>query len=444
MVRLSLHCPSENGFAMSQHSQSAGRSFAVIGAGINGAAVAREITQRFPDASVTIFEKADHVAAHQSGHNSGVVHAGLYYEPGSLKARLCRRGVNLLRDYAAAKGLPYDECGKIVVALRSEEEDRLRSIFERAVANGVPGVELIGPERIREVEPNSIGRLALHSPHTAITDYAAIARSFVEDVRSSGGTVRLNTEVVDIDIRPDGCTVTTTNGSPSRGEAPEHTESFDFVIACAGLQSDRVAKMAGGGTHPTIVPFFGQYSQLAPEHRTILNGLVYPVPDPAYPFLGVHLTKRVDGEMLVGPNAFLSFGRENYAGWKIGVKDSLRVAADSAFWKFAARNMKAAVHEFAAVLSRKKFLAGAAEYVPSLRGAVSKPITRGIRAQAMDAEGELIDDFVIEQQGRATLIRNAPSPGATSSMAIAEHILDVVADTHGFDSPSETTAQKDT
>lgn len=428
---------------MTEPNPRTGRSFAVIGAGINGAAVAREITQRFPDASVTVFEKADHVAAHQSGHNSGVVHAGLYYEPGSLKARLCRRGVKLLRDYAAANGLPYDECGKIVVALLPEEEARLRNIFERAVANGVPDVELIGSERIREIEPNSVGRLALHSPHTAITDYAAFARSFIDDVRSCGGTVCLNSEVIDIDVQLNGCTITTSDTASWRGRASERRESFDFVIACAGLQSDRVAKMAGGDAHPTIVPFFGQYSQLAFKYRTILNGLVYPVPDPAYPFLGVHLTKRVDGEMLVGPNAFLSFGRENYSGWKIGVKDSLRVATDRAFWKFAAKNMKAAVHEFAAVLSRKKFLAGAAEYVPPLRGAGSKPITRGIRAQAMDADGELIDDFVIEHQGRATLIRNAPSPGATSSMAIAEHILDVVADAHGLAPSSQTAEQKD-
>lgn len=417
---------------MTHQSQHTGWSFAVIGAGINGAAVAREITQRFRGASVTVFEKSDHVAAHQSGHNSGVVHAGLYYEPGSLKARLCRRGVNLLREYAAARDLPYDECGKIVVALHADEEQRLRSIYERAVANGVPDVELIGPERIREIEPNSVGRLALHSPHTAITDYAAFARSFVDDVRDSGGKIRFNAEVVDIDVRPTGCTITTVDSSGHLGHRSKRNESFDFVIACAGLQSDRVAKMAGGAAHPTIVPFFGQYSQLAPEYRTILNGLVYPVPDPAYPFLGVHLTKRVDGEMLVGPNAFLSFGRENYAGWRIGVKDSLRVAADPAFWKFAAGNIKAAVHELTAVLSRKKFLAGAAEYVPSLRGSVSRPITRGIRAQAMGADGELIDDFVIDQQGRATLIRNAPSPGATSSMAIAEHILDVVAEAHGL------------
>ncbi|WP_166973375.1 L-2-hydroxyglutarate oxidase [Brevibacterium atlanticum] len=425
---------------MTEPSPHNGHAFAVIGAGINGTAVAREITRRFPDSSVTVFEKSDRVAAHQSGHNSGVVHAGLYYEPGSLKARLCRRGVDLLHDYARSHQLPFEECGKLVVALNQEEEVRLRGIFERAVANGVPDVELIGPDRIREIEPNSVGRLALHSPHTAITDYAAIAHSFAEEVEAAGGTIRLNSEVVDMSVEPHGCTITSVRGaggrSPggrsarARGNHTRRVESFDFVIACAGLQSDRVAQMAGGAAHPTIVPFFGQYSQLAPEHRTILNGLVYPVPDPAYPFLGVHLTKRVDGEMLVGPNAFLSFGRENYSGRTIGIKDSLAVAADPAFWKFAAGNLKAAVREFSAVVSRKKFLAGAAEYVPSLEGAASKPIPRGIRAQAMDADGGLVDDFVIEQQGRATLIRNAPSPGATSSMAIAEHIVDVVAQSH--------------
>ncbi|XKH52016.1 L-2-hydroxyglutarate oxidase [Citricoccus nitrophenolicus] len=395
-------------------------SFAVIGAGIIGAAVARELTQRFPDDNVTVYDKADRVASHQTGHNSGVVHAGLYYQPGSLKARLCRRGVNLLRDFARDRGVPYEECGKLVVALEQVEEDRLRTIHEKAIANGVPGVELVGPEQILEIEPNATGRLALHSPHTAIIDYAAVARALIDDVRSAGGSVRLGAEVTGITNTADGCSIST----------PEGTESFDFVIACAGLQSDRIARMAGGDAYPKIVPFFGQYSKLAPEHRTVLNGLVYPVPDPAYPFLGVHLTKRVDGEMLVGPNAFLSFGRENYSGRRIGIKDSLDVAANPGFWKFASRNMSAAVQEFGAVVSRQKFLAGAARYVPSLEGAESTPITRGIRAQSMDANGDLVDDFVIEDIGRATLLRNAPSPGATSSLAIAEHIVSEMATKH--------------
>lgn len=401
--------------------------FAVIGAGINGAAVAREITQRFPQGSVTVIDKADHVAAHQTGHNSGVVHAGLYYEPGSLKARLCRRGVELITAYARERNVAYEECGKLVVALTEEEEARLHAIYERAVANGVPDVELVGPERIREIEPNAVGRLALHSPHTGIIDFAGVARALIEDARAAGATVRLGAEVTDMSNNDNGCSITTRDA-----DGRTSTETFDYVISCAGLQSDRVAALAGGAAYPKIVPFFGQYSQLDSQYRTILNGLVYPVPDPAYPFLGVHLTKRVDGEMLVGPNAFLSFGRENYTGWKIGVKDSLGVAANPGFWKFAAQNAKAAVQEFSAVISRKKFLDGAAEYVPSLEGVPSRPITRGIRAQAMDENGALVDDFVIEHIGRATLIRNAPSPGATSSLAIAEYILDVVGETHGL------------
>jgi (S)-2-hydroxyglutarate dehydrogenase len=395
-------------------------TFAVIGAGIIGAAVARELTRRFPDDSVTVYDKATEVAAHQTGHNSGVVHAGLYYQPGGLKARLCRRGATLLRDYALERGLPYEECGKLVVALREDEEGRLQAIHEKAVANGVPGVQLVGPERIREIEPHAVGRLALHSPQTAIIDYAAVARSLVDDVRAAGGTVRLGAEVLGMSNHEDHCAITTREG----------TEAFDVVIACAGLQSDRIAAMAGGSAYPKIIPFFGQYSQLAPEHRTLLNGLVYPVPDPAYPFLGVHLTKRVDGEMLVGPNAFLSFGRENYSGRRLGIKDSLDVATTPGFWRFAGRNVTATVQELGAVVSRTRFLAGAARYVPSLEGAPSTTINRGIRAQAMDRDGALVDDFVIEDIGRATVVRNAPSPGATSSLAIAEHIVGEVARGH--------------
>lgn len=409
----------------SQH----GASFAVIGAGINGAAVAYELTQKFPHATVTIFDKAQTVAAHQSSHNSGVVHAGLYYEPGSLKARLCRRGVELITNYAQVNNVPYEACGKLVVAIRQEEQPRLQAIYERAVANEVPDVSLIGPDEIRRLEPNAVGVAALHSPHTAIIDFAGITRSLVDDVQAAGGTLRLNTEVIGLAVDDAGCAVTS---HPTGQQDAAQTERFDFVISCGGLQSDRLARMAGGSKYPAIVPFFGQYSKLEPDYREILNGLVYPVPDPAYPFLGVHLTKRVDGEMLVGPNAFLSFGRENYRGWDIGFKDSADVLTSPGFWKFAARNTQAAVREFSAVVSRKKFLNSAAAYVPSLNAAAARPITRGIRAQAMDEHGRLVDDFVIEHLGRATFIRNAPSPGATSSMAIAEHIVNTVATNHGL------------
>lgn len=397
-------------------------SFAVIGAGIIGAAVARELLRRFPGEEVTVYDKAGQAGAHQTGHNSGVVHAGLYYQPGSLKARLCRRGVGLLREFALEHEVPYEQCGKVVVALTQEEEARLEAIHEKAVANGVPGAEMIGAERLREIEPHAVGRRALHSPQTAIIDYAAVTRALVSEVEAAGGSVRFGAEVTDIVNGPEACTVVTDHG------AARH----DYVLVCAGLQSDRLARLAGGDPYPRIVPFFGQYSQLAPEHRAILNGLVYPVPDPAYPFLGVHLTKRVDGEMLVGPNAFLSFGRENYTGWGVDLRDGLGVVLDAGFWRFARRNTRAAVREFTAVVSRKRFLAGAAAYVPSLEGAASTPITRGIRAQAMDRRGHLVDDFVIENRGRATLLRNAPSPGATSSLAIAEHIVSEVIAAHGL------------
>lgn len=408
--------------------QASSPTFGVIGAGIIGLATARHLLHRFPNASVTVFDKAPRVAAHQTGHNSGVVHAGLYYEPGSLKAQLCRRGVALLSDYARAKNLPYEACGKLVVALHEDEHDRLRAIYQRAVANGVPDVELIGPEQIRQLEPNAVGTLALHSPHTAITDFAAIARALADDVCTTCGRVRLNTEVVDISLSGHGCTVTTTHPD----ETAPRAESFDYVVSCAGLQSDRIAQLAGGATYPKTVPFFGQYSQLEPAYRQILRGLVYPVPDPAYPFLGVHLTKRVDGEMLVGPNAFLSFGRENYTGWRIDATDTFDVVRRASFWKFAGRNMRAALREFAGVVSRKRFVSGATAYVPKLAAASSKPIPRGIRAQAMDDNGRLVDDFVIEHVGRATFLRNAPSPGATSSLAIAEHIVDTLTDAHNL------------
>lgn len=393
-------------------------SFGVVGAGIIGAAVARELMLVHPGAQITIIEKSNEVAAHQTGHNSGVVHAGLYYQPGSLKARLCRRGVDLLRDYAISKNVPYEECGKLVVALTEEEENRVRDIYERAKANGVPDVALIGPDEIRRIEPNAVGRLALHSPHTAIIDYAAVTRALIDEVTAGGANLLLNTEVTGISNFEDRCTVTVDRD----GETATH--QFDYLIVCAGLQSDRMARLAGGSPYPKIVPFFGQYSKLASEHRNILNGLVYPVPDPDYPFLGVHLTKRVDGEMLVGPNAFLSFGRENYNGWRISIKDTFDVAFSRAFWQFASGNIKAAIHEVGAVISRKKFLAGAAAYAPDLDGAVSTPITRGIRAQAMDEKGHLVDDFVIEHLDRVTVLRNAPSPGATSSLAIAEHLVE--------------------
>lgn len=393
-----------------------GESFVVVGGGIIGCAVARELTRRYPGSSVTVLEKETRLVAHQTGHNSGVVHAGLYYEPGGLKAQLCRRGVGLLKEYCAEKLLPYEECGKLVVALDREEERRLARIFERAQANGVPGVRMVGPEGIQEIEPNAVGIAALHSPGTAIVDYSAVTEALAGDVVEAGGVVMRGCEVLGITERGSGVSVATSRGAIRA----------DRVVVCAGVQSDRVARRSGGVKQPSVVPFFGQYFLLEAAYREVLRGLVYPVPDPKYPFLGVHLTKRVDGEMMVGPNAFLSLSREKYRGLGLDPRDLVETLLNPGFWRFAGRNLPTAVREARTVVSKRIFLRDAQRYVPALEGADATRLTRGIRAQAMDADGSLVDDFRIETDGQVTHVRNAPSPGATSSMAIAEHIVKIV------------------
>ncbi|WP_026542558.1 L-2-hydroxyglutarate oxidase [Paenarthrobacter nicotinovorans] len=390
------------------------RRCAVVGGGIIGIAVARELGRRLGDVHVTVYEKEARLAAHQTGHNSGVVHAGLYYEPGGLKARLCRRGVELLQEFCATKNLPYEACGKLVIAQTPGESKRLDAIFARATANGVPGVRMLSGGQIREVEPNAVGLSALHSPETAIVDYTAITNALADDVRSQGGTIRLGQEVISLEQQGSGVLVGTKDGG----------EHYDLVVACAGLQSDRLAAATGEPSNPRIVPFFGQYYLLGKEARDQVRGLIYPVPDPRHPFLGVHLTKRIDGEMMLGPNAFISFGRESYAWNQVALRDVANYALFPGFWNFARQNVPSAVREFQTVVSRKRFIREAMRFVPSLEGASILPGTRGVRAQAMNGDGSLVDDFVIARRRDTVLVRNAPSPGATSSMAIAEYIVE--------------------
>ncbi|WP_209371662.1 L-2-hydroxyglutarate oxidase [Brevibacterium renqingii] len=397
----------------------AAERWAVIGAGIIGAAVAREILTRHEHADVTLFEKEGHPAAHQTGHNSGVVHAGLYYEPGSLKARLCRRGVSLLLDFAHEHDVAVDECGKVVVATDEVEVERLRAIHERARANGVPDIAMLDRDGLHTVEPQAEGLAALHSPHTGIIDYPGLTEALVADFRRRGGRVRLSTPVRDIARR----------GNPAGSDSaivrtPVDAQEFDNVIVCAGLQSDRLASRSGESRNPTVVPFFGQYFILEPENNDLVNGLIYPVPDPKYPFLGVHVTRRIDGGLMIGPNAFLSFSREGYKGLGLNLPDVMAVATDPGFWRFASGNMATAVRELPGVISIEKFVDEAARYVPELAGAGGHRATRGIRAQAMNRDGTLVDDFVIDRAGATLFVRNAPSPGATSALAIAEHLVD--------------------
>lgn len=391
------------------------RRVAVVGGGIIGTAAARELARRLPDAAITLLEKEPRLAAHQSGRNSGVVHAGLYYPPGSLKARLCREGAGLLAGFAAEHGIAYQECGKVVVALDAAESARLDALHARAVANGVPGVRLVGAAELREIEPHAVGLRALHSPRTAIVDFPAVVTALAAELGAAGGRVLLGQEVTAL--------------APGRREVRLRTaagleDAFDLVVTCAGLQSDRVARLAGDPAQPRIVPFLGDYVLLAPEQRDLVRGLVYPVPDPRYPFLGVHLTRRVDGEVMVGPNAFLAPGREAYAGGA-RARDLRDAVGFAGFWRFAAGNLPAAVREARTAHSRRAFVAGARRYVPAVDPARVRPGPRGIRAQAMDDRGRLVDDFVITGTGRLVHVRNAPSPGATSALAIARHVVDL-------------------
>jgi (S)-2-hydroxyglutarate dehydrogenase len=385
----------------------------VVGAGIIGLAVARRIAEVEPDSTVIVLEKEAEVAFHQTGRSSDVVHAGIYYAPGSLKASLCRRGGELLRAYVEERALPYVESGKVVVALDESEVDLLREFERRATLNGVPGVRWVEGDALRELEPHVAGVAALHSPTTAITDYRAIACAFADDVRAAGGEVRLEAPVTGIDVR----------SGRVRLSAGSDVLELDRLVICGGLQSDRLARLAGDGCDPAIVPFRGEYYRLIPEREGLVRGLIYPVPNPAYPFLGVHFTRRVSGGVDVGPNAVLAFAREGYRRTDLNLGDLADTLRSRGFRTLARRNWRMGAKELKGSLLKSAFTAEARRYVPEVTAADLRPSPAGVRAQALDPDGSLVDDFRINRIGPVTAVRNAPSPGATSSMAIAEHIV---------------------
>ncbi|WP_182903403.1 L-2-hydroxyglutarate oxidase [Microbispora sp. H10830] len=382
----------------------------IVGAGILGLAVARQMARA--GAEVTVLEKEPRIAAHQTGHNSGVVHAGIYYQPGSLKATLCREGAAMLREYCAEHGLPYDEAGKLVVASTRAELPGLRRIAERARENGVPGVAELDAIGLREVEPHAVGVAAVHSPHTAITDFSAVARRLAADVAEAGGSVRLSRPVRAIRQTTDGVAV---------AAGPERL-TFDRLISCAGLGTDGVADLARAGGDVRIVPFRGEYYRLAGPARGLVKGLIYPVPDPRYPFLGVHLTRRIDGEVLVGPNAVPALALEGYSWRSASLRDLRRIVAWPGARRMAAEHWRTGLREVYGSLVKRAFVAAARRYVPELASADLVRAGGGVRAQAVARDGRLLDDFVIDVRGRIVLVRNAPSPAATSSLAIARHI----------------------
>jgi L-2-hydroxyglutarate oxidase LhgO len=385
----------------------------VVGAGLVGLAVARRLAQT-TEAEVTVFEKETVIAQHQSGHNSGVVHSGIYYKPGSLKATLCRRGGELIKEFTAEHGLEYRELGKVIVARDEAEVARLRDLQERAAGNGVPGVRWLGAEELHELEPHVRGQAALHSPTTAIVDYKAIAQALASDLTKLGGSVLLDSPVDAVERGGEQVAVT------SRGVRRE----FDRLVLCAGLQSDTVARLAGDDPGPAIVPFRGEYYRLVPERRFLVNGLVYPVPDPAYPFLGVHLTPRIDGTVDVGPNAVLALAKEGYKRTDIRPADLIRTLRWPGSLRLFRQHWRMGVHEYRGSLSKRAFTAAARAYVPELTTSDLVSAPAGVRAQAVDRDGTLVDDFRISSLGPVTAVRNAPSPAATSSLAIAEYVVD--------------------
>ena len=388
--------------------------YVIVGGGILGLATARQLVTSQPDAEVIVLEREAGLAQHQTAHNSGVVHAGIYYAPGSLKARLCRRGLGLLREFCEERGLPYDACGKVVVAIDEREIEPLRRLEERATQNGVPGLRWLEQSELTEVEPHVSGVAGLHSPETAIADFAAVANAYASDVTAAGGQIRTGVGVTRVLQNGNRPTVELADGS---------TLSADKVIVCAGLQADRLAMASGEPAEPRIVPFRGEYWQLRPERAHLVKGLIYPVPDPALPFLGVHLTRKIDGTVVLGPNAILSTSRHAYDRRQFVLKDTYDALSWPGTFRMLRRHWRAGVGEIIRSASKRQFVREVARYVPAVSPADVLPAPAGVRAQAIDRDGSLVDDFRLGTHGNVTWVRNAPSPAATSSLAIAEELV---------------------
>ena len=389
----------------------------VIGGGIVGLAVAMETGRRFPHWRLAVLEKEDHVAAHQTGHNSGVIHSGIYYKPGSLKARTCVEGAAAMVAFCQEHGIPHQICGKVVVATRAEEIPALEELHRRGTANGVPNLAFLDPEQLRKFEPHSSGIRALRVPTTGITDYTAVARKFAELVIAQGGEVITGARVYGIVRRGEETVVETTRG---------HFQTSQ-LINCAGLHSDRVARLAGARLDLQIVPFRGEYYEIVPERQHLVKALIYPVPDPKFPFLGVHFTRRIQGVVEAGPNAVLAWRREGYHKTDLALGDAMETLSFPGFWRMARKYWRSGLEEFYRSLSKKAFTRALQRLAPELREEDLRPGGSGVRAQALDRAGNLLDDFCIVRTEHAIHVLNVPSPAATASLAIARHIVDLIA-----------------
>jgi L-2-hydroxyglutarate oxidase len=395
---------------------------AVVGGGIVGLATTYQLLSAHPDRRLAVVEKESALATHQSGHNSGVLHAGLYYAPGSLKARLCREGKVEMEAFAAAHDIPIEHCGKLVVALDAAELPRLTGLKERALTNGVPGLEEVGPERIAELEPHAAGIRALWSPFTGIIDFRRVAHAMGDDIRARGGAIHLGRRVTGIRESPAEVVLETDAG-------PIVARN---VIVCAGLQADRLAAMAGSTDAPRIVPFRGDYYTLTSDAHHLARGLIYPVPDPRFPFLGVHFTKRIDGEVWAGPNAVLAFSREGYRRRDLNLRDLAGTLAYPGFQRLARRYLGTGLAEMWRDWWKPAFVRELQRYVPEIQSDQLTFGPSGVRAQALARDGSMVDDFSLGGSGRILHVQNAPSPAATSSLAIGRTLAEAARERFGL------------
>ncbi len=384
----------------------------IIGGGIVGLATALALTQSRSDLRLTILEKEKQVAGHQTGHNSGVIHSGIYYKPGSLKARLCVDGARRMKEFCEQEKIRYERCGKVIAATDASELPRLDTLYERGVANGVAGLEKIGPERLREIEPHANGLRGIYAPNTSIVDYTQVALAMRNRLAQRGVTIRTATRVVGIERDRSGLRIATTQGEISTRQ----------LINCAGLYSDRVARMAGLEPQVRILPFRGEYYMLKPDKRNLVNGLVYPVPDPSFPFLGVHFTRTVHGQVEAGPNAVLAFAREGYTMSKVNPSELASTFSYIGFWTMAKKYWRMGTYEFYRSFSKAAFVRALRRLIPEIEETDVERGGAGVRAQAVTARGELADDFILLETPAAVHVLNAPSPAATASLAIGDYI----------------------
>ncbi|SEL83807.1 L-2-hydroxyglutarate oxidase [Colwellia chukchiensis] len=389
--------------------------YIIIGGGIVGVSTAWQLQQRYPDKKILLLEKENQFAAHQTGHNSGVIHAGVYYEPGSLKAKFCREGVQATIDFCQQHGIAFEQCGKLLVATNNLELKRMQALFKRCQDNGLD-VELLDQQQLKIREPNIRGLGAIFVKTTGIVDYQLITTKMAEVYRSLGGEYRLNTQVTALKECPNNVTVTTNNGS----------FSSQYLITCSGLMADRVVKMLNIDIDFQIVPFRGEYYQLPANKNAIVNHLIYPIPDPDLPFLGVHLTRMIDGSVTVGPNAVLGFKREGYGKINVSFTDIKDMVMFPGFWRVLRKNLRSGLSELKNSLFKSGYLALVQKYCPEITLEDLKPYPAGIRAQAVMNDGSLVHDFLFANSARTINVCNAPSPAATSAIPIGNYLIDKI------------------